>query len=86
MGVRIKSLMAAAHAAGYAMAPEDMYPDDSLAMPTPQVPVRSTSTALVPLTHVPVSPAAAPGLLAQARSIAGRYVGTGWMAMPRLTA
>jgi hypothetical protein len=80
MGVRIKSLMAAAHAAGYAMAPEDMYFDDQVVERPVSLPV-APSTALVPVTV-----SATGGLFADARSLAGRYISAGWMPIPRLTA
>lgn len=78
MGVRITSLMAAAHAAGFAMAAEDMYCEDDVA------PVRiietSSSTALVPIAQPTV------GVVATVRALAHRYAGGNWIAMARLPA
>lgn len=79
MGRHIKSLMDAAHAAGYAMAAEDIYLNDEIVEQHVMIPAKST--ALVPFqTAVPSI-----GLMAQARALASRYAGTAWL-MPRLPA
>jgi hypothetical protein len=79
MGKRIKSLIDAAHAAGFAMAPEDMYAEDVVVVRHVMAP--SASTALVP--YVAATPAV--GFMAHAKALAARYGSPGWL-MPRLTA
>jgi hypothetical protein len=79
MGKGIKSLMDAAHAAGYAMAPEDMYSEDEIFEQHVMAPAKST--ALVP--YVTATPAL--GVMAQARAIAARYATPAWF-VPRLPA
>ena len=79
MGKRIKSLMDAAYAAGYAMAPEDIYEDEVIVERHVMAPVKST--ALVP--YHAATPAV--GLMAQARAMANRYAAIAWPA-PRLPA
>ena len=79
MGKRIKSLMDAAYAAGYAMAPEDIYSEDDFIERHIMAP--SKSTALVPfVSATPTVP-----LMTQAKAMALRYAGTAWFA-PRLPA
>ena len=79
MGIGIKSLMAAAHAAGYSMAAEDIYLHDDLA--EEHSVARPVSTALVPVGAA----GAELSLMEQARSAAGRYLTTSWLT-PRLPA
>lgn len=79
MGRHIKSLMDAAHAAGYAMAPEDIYADDDFVAHHIMAPAKST--ALVP--YAAATPTVS--LMSQARAMALRYAGTAWLA-PRLPA
>jgi hypothetical protein len=73
--------MDAAVAAGYAMAPEDIYAAEDVAAEQPVAMTAPRSTALVPL---PVSTPTG-SLMAQARSIASRYAYPAWL-LPRLTA
>jgi hypothetical protein len=80
MGKRINSLADAAHAAGFAMAPEDMYAENDFIVRHVMAPSIS-STALVPYTVA--KPAI--GFMAHAKALATRYGSPGWL-MPRLTA
>lgn len=80
MGKRIESLMQAVHAAGYAMAPEDIYAAEDVMERLVMKPAQST--ALVPYTAA--SPAA-DGFMAHLRSMAMRYGSPAWL-MPRLPA
>lgn len=80
MGIRIDSLMHAAHAAGFAMAPEDMYAADDL-VDRPVAMMPSQATALVP--YSAARPASL-SLFAQAKAIATRYGSPTWH-MPRLS-
>ncbi len=79
MGKRIKSLMDAAHAAGYAMAPEDIYAADEVVERHVMAPAKST--ALVP--YIAATPAVS--LMSQARAVANRYAAMAWLT-PRLPA
>ncbi|MDO9384885.1 MAG: hypothetical protein Q7T86_18720 [Hyphomicrobiaceae bacterium] len=79
MGKRIKSLMDAAYAAGYAMAPEDIYAGEVIVEHHVMAPAKST--ALVP--YHSATPAVS--LMAQARAMANRYAAMAWPA-PRLPA
>lgn len=79
MGKQIKSLMDAAYAAGYAMAPEDIYAGQMIIERHAMAPAKST--ALVPYS----SATPAVSLMAQARAIANRYAALAWPA-PRLPA
>jgi hypothetical protein len=79
MGKRIKSLMDAAHAAGYAMAPEDIYAVDDVVEQHIMAPAKST--ALVP--YATATPAVS--LMGQARALANRYAALAWPA-PRMPA
>lgn len=81
MGKQIKQLMDAAAAAGFAMAPEDIYSDDDLRLEQRVEMTPARATALVPLeTSTPHI-----GLLAQARTFAARYSSPAWL-LPRLPA
>ena len=84
MGKGIKSLMEAAEAAGYAMAPDDIYaPDDFIeARIQHQVMTPVAPNALVPLqTATPrVS------LTTTARNLVSRYSSSAWLMMPRMPA
>ncbi len=81
MRKHIKSLMDAAAAAGYAMAPEDIYAADDFMAEQRVTMTPAHSTALVPLQVA--TPAVS--FLAQARNLAARYASPAWL-MPRLTA
>jgi len=80
MGIRIDSLMHAAHAAGFAMAPEDMYAaEDLVEQPVAMRPSRSTELVAFNATRPNI------GIMAHARALASRYGTTAWL-MPRLPA
>lgn len=68
MGKRISSLLNAAEAAGYAMAPEDIYAVEETFVQHVMAPA-SPSTALVP--YVAATPSL--GLLGHAKALASRY-------------
>lgn len=79
MGKGIKSLMNAAQAAGFAMAPEDIYADDDFV--EQHVMASAKSTALVP--YMAATPSVS--MRAQARAFAARYASPTWF-LPRLPA
>lgn len=83
MGKGMKSLMAAAHAAGYAMAAEDIYHYEDAV--EEHAVARPVTTALVPVSTSGIEM----NIMAQSRTLARklttRYLGSGWL-MPRLTA
>jgi len=83
MGKRIKSLMDAANAAGYAMAAEDIYAEDEVAAKHVMAPARTS--ALVPYVAATPSVSLVEQARSQVRLLAQRYGGTAWLA-PRLPA
>ena len=81
MGKRIKSLMATAEAAGYAMAADDIYaePEHPVAMEE-TAPVQSTALVALPSQSAHLKTASP--LKAQLRSTLSRYANPAWL-LPR---